>query len=306
MAEPSHKRLPRGHYDRLLIETSREAIERSRKLLEQTEPLVATKPAKPPVPQTGKALDRPWGILKATAHAAPRSQRSPDQDSVGGSNLPEPDSPEGELLRLREQQADMAAELQHRTRNLIAVVRSLANQTMRRTQPSEAFREQFTGQLVALSRVQGLLSRSGQEPITLRALIETELDALGSALRDRIVLEGPQVSIRKAVVQSFALALYELITTASRHGGLTNGHGRLTVTWRIDTTEEGRRLSLDWIEEGLDPAHEEASIRRGYDRELIERALPYMLGGKGRYDVTETELRCSIELPLTTRQKSGR
>ncbi|GEP07293.1 hypothetical protein MOX02_53310 [Methylobacterium oxalidis] len=200
----------------------------------------------------------------------------------------------------------MAAELQHRTRNLIAVVRSLANQTMRRAGPTEAFREQFAGQLGALSRVQGLLSRYDQELITLRALIETELDVLGPALQDRIVLKGPEVSIRKAVVQSFALALYELITTASRYGALASEQGRLTVTWRVDALDEGRRIVLDWVEDDLGPAHEEASIRRGYDRELIERALPYMLSGKGRYEIAETELRCSIELPLTACRNSSR
>ncbi|MER2269378.1 sensor histidine kinase [Methylobacterium oxalidis] len=305
MADPSHKCLPRGHYDRLLIETSCEAIEQSRKLLEQTGPLLATKPAKPPIPQTGKALDRPWESLKVTSYASDLERR-PDQVSVGGLNLPEPDSPEGELLRLREQQAEMAGELQHRTRNLIAVVRSLANQTMRRTGPTEAFREQFTGQLGALSRVQGLLSRSGHEPITMRALIETELGALGSALRDRILLEGPEVSIRKAVVQSFALALYELITTASRYGALASEQGCLSVTWRIETRDDGGWLVLDWTEEGLDPAREEALIRRGYDCELIEKALPYVLGSKGHYTITETKLRCSIELRLTTRRESDR
>jgi two-component sensor histidine kinase len=251
----------------LLIKNSWEIIAKSRELLERTKPLV-----------TG----------------------------VRSSNLPEPDSPEGELLRLREQHADMSAELQHRTRNLIAVVRSLANQTMRRTQPSEAFREQFTGQLVALSRVQALLSRSGQGSITMRALIESELDLLSSALRDRVMVDGPKVSIRKAVVQSFALALYELITTASRYGALATGHGRLTVTWRVDTLDEGRHLVLDWVEEGFGSTDEVASLRRDYDRELIERALPYVLGGKGRYVLGETELRCSIDLPLTARQTGDR
>ncbi|GJE31428.1 HWE histidine kinase domain-containing protein [Methylobacterium oxalidis] len=246
-----------------------------------------------------------WQILRATSYASD-PQRQLDRTSVRGSNLPEPDSPEGELFRLREQQADMSAELQHRTRNLIAVVRSLANQTMRRTHPSEAFREQFTGQLGALSRVQGLLSRYDQEPITLRSLIETEFDLVGPALRDRVVVEGPEVSIRKAVVQSFALALYELITTASRYGALASEQGRLTVTWRVDALDEGRRIVLDWVEDDLGPAHEEASIRRGYDRELIERALPYMLSGKGRYEIAETELRCSIELPLTACRNSSR
>ncbi|MEA1835279.1 HWE histidine kinase domain-containing protein [Methylobacterium durans] len=249
-------------------------------------------------------LDRSWEILRATSYVS--RLRLSDQVGIRDSNLPDPGSSQSELIRLREQQAAMAAELQHRTRNLIAVVRSLANQTMRQTQPSEAFREQFTGQLGALSRVQGLLSHACHEPITLRGLIETELDAIGPALRDRIELKGPKVSIRKAVVQSFALALYELITTARRYGALASEHGRLTVTWRVDTREEDRRLVLDWFEQGLGPPEKEASVRRTYDCELIERVLPYVLSGQGSYDVAETELRCSIDLPLATRRESDR
>ncbi|MDR7039730.1 two-component sensor histidine kinase [Methylobacterium sp. BE186] len=249
-------------------------------------------------------LDRSWEILRATSYASRFSLL--DWDGVRGSNLPEPGSPQGELLRLREQQAGMAAELQHRTRNLIAVVRSLANQTMRRAGPSEAFREQFTGQLAALSRVQGLLSHAGHRPITMRALIETELDALGPALRDRIVLEGPEVNIRKAVVQSLAIALHELTTTACRYGALASEQGRLTVTWRVETRDEGHWLVLAWIEQGLGPPEEEALVRRAYDRELIERALPYVLGGKGSYDGAEIELCWPIDLPLATRRTTGR
>ncbi|MFX7540873.1 HWE histidine kinase domain-containing protein, partial [Acinetobacter baumannii] len=74
----------------------------------------------------------------------------------------------------------MVAELQHRTRNLITVVRSLAEQTMSRSASMDVFRRRFYDRLAVLSRVQGLLSRSSIEPITLHTLISTELDALGA------------------------------------------------------------------------------------------------------------------------------
>lgn len=279
MAVPIYKRLPHAHSDRLLIAASHSVIKKSRELLVQTEPLVASGTTKPP---------------------------DPVQVRDSGLNLSTVGSLQAELHQLRQQQAAMAAELQHRTRNLIAVVRALANQTMRQAGSIETFRETFAGRLSALSRVQGLLSRSDQEPITLRALIEAELDALGPALRDRIVLEGPEVNICKAVVQNVALVLYELITTAHRFGALASNHGLLTVTWRVDTLQEGRQLMLDWVEAGLDAAQEQALLRRGYDRELIEVALPYVLGSKGRYNSAEKRLSCSIELPLTARPKDNR
>lgn len=213
-----------------------------------------------------------------------------------------------DLRQLQERQQVMVAELQHRTRNLLGVVRSVAKQTMAQTGPGETFRERFNDRLSALSRVQGLLSRSDQEPITLQALIETELAALDApALEGRIRLDGPVVRLRKATVQTFALALHELATNALKYGALTTPDGRLRVTWRICASDEGRRLLVEWIEAGfVRPGEAEgAAARSGYGRELIERALPYALKAKTRYELGDTALRCTIDIPLPEGDVTG-
>jgi PAS domain S-box-containing protein len=208
-----------------------------------------------------------------------------------------------------ERQQVLVSELQHRTRNLLGVVSSIAQQTMAQTGPTEAFREQFNDRLSALSRVQGLLSRSDQEPITIGVLVQTELDALGSAdMKDRIHLDGPPVRLRKAHVQTFALALHELATNARKYGALTTEHGQLRVTWRTYAADDdGQRLALEWVEDGIIRQREEQSpvTRGGYGRELIERALPYALDAKTRYELDETQVRCSIDLPLERAGQKG-
>ena len=209
-----------------------------------------------------------------------------------------------DLHDLQERQSVLVAELQHRTRNLLGVVRSIAHQTMVQTGPTERFREQFNDRLAALSRVQGLLSRSEQEPITLRTLIRTELEALGAGdFSDRIHVAGPPVRLRKASVQTLALAMHELATNARKYGALTTEHGRLSVTWRADRNEQGDgNLLIEWIEEGIRrPRETYGPMRRGYGRELIERAMPYALNAKTRYELGETRLLCAIELPLGER-----
>lgn len=211
-----------------------------------------------------------------------------------------------DLRRLQEQQGVMVAELQHRTRNLITVVRSLAEQTMAGSASIELFRSRFYDRLAVLSRVQGLLSRSNLEPITLRTLISTELDALGAwEAAERIHLDGPSVRLRKATVQTFALALHELATNARKYGALATGTGRLSVTWRTYAEDGQTRLVLDWAEEGGErPAGNPPPFRRGFGRELIEKALPYSLDARTRYELSETGLICSIDLPLTDRRRA--
>lgn len=207
-----------------------------------------------------------------------------------------------DLRRLQEEQTVMVAELQHRTRNLIAVVRSIAQQTMTQTGPGEDFREQFNARLGALSRVQGLLSRAQSEPIAIGQLVRLELDALGARTEGHIALEGPEVLLRPSMVQTLALALHELATNARKYGALSTEGGRLAVRWSVKESEdEGRRLVLAWMEHDIGHSTEERSSRRGYGRELIERALPYALQARTRYELGATELHCSIDLPLTER-----
>lgn len=195
----------------------------------------------------------------------------------------------------------MVAELQHRTRNLIAVVSAIANRTMARTGPTEAFRTQFNDRLAALARVQGLLSRADIEPITIGELIRMELDALGADASDeRITLDGPTVVLRATVVQTMALVIHELATNARKHGALAADNRVLKVTWAV--TQVGGAasdLALEWVEEGVGRApNEESATRMGYGRELIERALPYALNATTSFELSDDGVRCTIELPL--------
>lgn len=207
-----------------------------------------------------------------------------------------------DLRRMQARQDVMVAELQHRTRNLLGVVQSVAKQTLRTSDTLARFEAAFTDRLSALSRVQGLLSRSDHEPITMGTLIHSELDALGAAhMPDRVVVEGPEVRLRKGTVQTFALALHELATNARKYGALASASGRLRVTWHIVVEAGGRRLALEWREIGIDRAREaESPVTRigGYGRDLIERALPYALRARTTYELGDTDLFCRIDLPL--------
>lgn len=199
----------------------------------------------------------------------------------------------------------VVAELQHRTRNLLAVVRSIANQTLAASDTLDVFRAKFEDRLGALSRVQGLLSRSDQDPITIEMLVRMELAALGAEeALNRMRLSGPDVPLQNAMVQTLSLALHELATNARKYGALSNETGRLNVEWRVVTFEHGeKRLTLDWTETWVAATAPlpDGDARLGYGRELIERVLPHSLGAITRYELNETSVRCTIDVPLNRR-----
>jgi two-component sensor histidine kinase len=149
--------------------------------------------------------------------------------------------------------------------------------------------------------VQGLLSRAQKEPITLRALLKLELDALGATEGERVRIHGPFVRIRPTIAQTVALVVHELATNARKYGALSEGGGRLSVEWHLRDTDGGRQVFIDWREADLSPGDTDQSAAErggGYGRRLIERALPYSLGAQTSYELGPTELRCMIDLPI--------
>ncbi len=207
-------------------------------------------------------------------------------------------------LRTSEVQLQVTVtELQHRTRNLIGVVEAIALRTMDETGPGVAFLHAYSNRLLALSRVQGLLSQVGEERVTIREVIEMELHALGAVVSgDRVRIEGPDVALRKSAVQTMALAIHELATNAHKYGALSNGAGELSVRWTTYRQEgKERRLLLEWIECGVAVKLADGVATTqggGYGRELIEKALPYALKARTRYELGAHSLRCTIDLPL--------
>lgn len=207
-----------------------------------------------------------------------------------------------EVRAWMERQELMIQELQHRTRNLIGVVEAIARQTMATTGSVDAFLSEFTTRLAGLSRVQGLLSRAGSEPVTIGALIRMEIAAIdpdGNCRRAHV--EGPDVRVRKRSVQTLALAIHELATNAQKYGALASAHGRLSVCWRVEPDDDGgrRRVALEWLETGIESRLDAAAPQRcGYGRTLIEHGLPYALSARTSFELGDDSFRCTIRMPL--------
>jgi PAS domain S-box-containing protein len=198
----------------------------------------------------------------------------------------------------------LVAELQHRTRNLIGIVRSLANNTLRRSADLADFRQRFVDRLAALARVQGLLSRLGDgHRVAFDELIRSEVAPLDGEA-GRITLEGPAgIALRSSTVQTFALALHELATNAVKHGAFSQPRGTLNIRWHLqqDPVDGRPWLHVDWRERGVIlPDTIRLQSIAGSGRDLIERALPYQLDARTTYVMEQDGVHCTIALPVST------
>src|SRR5437763_1616821 len=140
----------------------------------------------------------------------------------------------------------LLAELQHRTRNLLAVVQSVASQTLRKSPSLEAFGPVFEDRLRALSRVQALLARADEGDVELAEVVRSELAAHGEEVaKDRIQVSGPRVVLPATSAQAIGLALHELATNALKYGALAQPKGRLSVVWRIVGADGLREVEVE-------------------------------------------------------------
>jgi two-component system CheB/CheR fusion protein len=197
----------------------------------------------------------------------------------------------------------LIAELRHRTRNLLAVVNTISDETLAASGSLEDFGAAFNSRLASLARVQDLLFRGEADAVTIGELVRLELRALGAEPDGRRVsLDGPEVALPNEAVQILALAVHELATNARKHGAFGAATGRLVVSWQVTRLDGDRRLALEWHESGVAARNDKAGpIRKGFGRTLIEESLQYQLDAETRLEFGRNEVRCSVTMTLGSR-----
>jgi PAS domain S-box-containing protein len=179
-------------------------------------------------------------------------------------------------------------EVDHRAKNVLAVVQSVLRLT-RRDRP-ESYMAAVEARVAALARAHTLLAERGWIGADFRVLAERELAGCPPG---SVTLEGPPLAIAASAVQPLAMVLHELATNAVKHGAASAPAGRIALVWRL---EEGR-LHLDWTESDGPPVR--APSGRGFGTRMLEAVLRGQLGGTIEVRWAAAGLACRIDLPVT-------
>jgi PAS domain S-box-containing protein len=194
-----------------------------------------------------------------------------------------------ERKRAEERQILLAEEVDHRARNVVAVVQSIMRLT--RADSIDEYIGALDGRIGALSNAHRLLAGSRWEGADLGRLVEEEFAPYRAEGNERVLTRGPVVLLPPATAQTIALALHELATNAAKYGALSTERGRVALTWR---TEQGK-LELVWTESGGPQIS--SPTRRGYGSRAIIAGIERQLGGLVNFDWQASGLRCTLSVP---------
>jgi two-component sensor histidine kinase len=197
---------------------------------------------------------------------------------------------EAEEQRARQRQRLMINELNHRVKNTLSTVQSLARQSLGRPSDTPGLTA-FTERLMALARAHDLLTKSVWEGADLQDILHQTLEPY----EDRTVLAGPSVALTPNAALALSMVFHELATNAVKYGALSTPDGAVTVVWHVDPTALNR-VTLHWEERG-GPTVATPS-RSGFGSRLIAASLKSDLGGEARFDYRPSGLVCVLTLSL--------
>jgi PAS domain S-box-containing protein len=188
-----------------------------------------------------------------------------------------------------ERQLTLIRELDHRAKNLLAVVQSVLR--LSHADTTAEFIAAVDGRVRALARTHTLLSETRWQSVDMERLVGEEIAPFATDEAKRIVAAGPPISLHPATAQSLALAVHELATNAVKYGALSAPSGRIALQWSI----EPDAMVLRWVETDGPPV--KTPTRKGFGMAVIEAGVQHQLGGSATFDWRPSGLQCSLAIP---------
>jgi PAS domain S-box-containing protein len=200
-----------------------------------------------------------------------------------------------ERKRAEERRTLLINELNHRVKNTLAAVQSIARQTLRSERDPAEMSEVFTARLVSLSAAHDILTRENWEGAGVREIVRVGLAPFDET---RITASGPEVRVTARAAIALSMALHELATNATKYGGLSGDAGRVALTWRTRRMDDQVLFELEWRETGGPPVV--APKRRGFGSRLLSQGVRVDLNGVAELLFEPEGVICRITAPLET------
>ncbi len=200
-----------------------------------------------------------------------------------------------------ERQRLLLDELNHRVKNTLATVQSIALQTRRGTETPAAFEAAFLARLEALARVHDLLSQVSWEGASLAAVVRQTLapHLVANNPVERLTLDGPDVRLGPNAAVTLTMAFHELATNAAKYGALSIEAGQVDVRWRADNLGAPSCVEIVWRESGGPPVV--APARRGFGSRFLERGLAREFDGDVELEFARDGVCCRMRMPLSVK-----
>lgn len=203
-------------------------------------------------------------------------------------------------VRLRRllNQRDAPAELRHRLRNTLALLREIIRRSaVPREEEAADYAAQLEDRLTSLMRVHEAIDRLGE--IDLHTAVVDELMTYAVREGEQLHLRGPDLLLRPRAAQALGLAFHELAINAVEHGAAMTSEGRIDVSWRVETTGPGPSLVLVWRESGM--AGLGAPARRGFGTTVLTDMICHNLNADADIAYAPGGIRYSLRLPFPPR-----
>jgi two-component system, chemotaxis family, CheB/CheR fusion protein len=201
------------------------------------------------------------------------------------------------LTRAEARQRLLLAELQHRVRNTLAVIRSIARRSAQTSSTVDEYAAHLDGRLGAFARTQAAATRDPGAGMDLEFLLADELMAYHAREGEQVHISGPALRLQGKAAETLSLAVHELATNAVKYGALSQPSGRVEISWRIDDSVDPPELIFDWREKGGPPV--KPPKRSGFGTEILERTLAFELKGRASLLFNPSGIHFTIVVPLS-------
>lgn len=253
--------------------------------------------------ENGRASDERWHIKKDGSRFFASGEMMPLKDEEG--------TVEGFVKIIRDQtmrrlaeerQTLLTQELEHRVKNILAVVQAISAQTLRDEVPFKVARDSFNGRLMALARAHDVLMHGSWTTASLKALVADAANLHGTGDPLRFHFAGPDVRVGPRAALSFGMILHEMATNAVKYGALSVPQGKVSVSWEIVEDQAEPQLWFRWVENGGPSVSPPA--KRGFGSKLIEHSFSQHSGQVVKLEYPPEGVTLVAQFPLASLQRA--